>query len=412
MSKLMSRFMIKLMSIYEKPALLTIMAVIVIAVGTIVTMVVPLFMKDMTPHNENNHPYTPLELEGRDIYIREGCNSCHTQTVRPFPDEQTRYGKVSETWEFEYDRPFLWGSKRTGPDLARIGGKYPDKWHYEHMRNPRSIVLASIMPSYAFLEKTPLDTTYTLKKMEVLDYPYTQNELIALEGKTEMDAMVAYLQRIGNTQKPEAGAKAELIIPADAKNPYSADKAAIEKGEHIYMEKCGACHGKDLKGSIGPNLIDAEWLFGGTERDIFISIYDGRPKGMPSWGNKISNDDIWKVAAFIESIPTEEKEEKAAPAFKLPDNTKNPFEGKADAIKTGKEVFLKNCSVCHKEDATGNIGPDLTDEVWEYGNRDNQIFETIYNGVEAEGMPKWGKNISDDDIWKVISFIRSVARKK
>lgn len=397
------------MAIEEKPVLLTVAALIVILIGTIVTMVVPYFMTDMmTPHNEENMPYTPLELEGRDIYIREGCNNCHTQTVRPLPDEISRYGDYSKIWEFEYDAPFLWGSKRTGPDLARIGGKYPDSWHIEHMKNPRSIVPDSIMPSYAFLAERPLDTSLTLKKMETLGYPYTEKELMALEGKTELDALIAYLQRLGVSGKPKVVSTAESIIPEGAENPFEDDSQAIAEGKKIYMKRCKSCHGEDGKGKIGPSLVDSFWKYGNSDRDIFISIYDGRPKGMPKWGNKISVDDTWKVAAYIHSIAQESGATEEAAKVKLPEGATNPYAGEKSSIDHGKEVFAVNCAVCHNKDATGKIGPNLRDSEWIYGGSDKDMFETIYNGT-PKGMPTWGKKLSDKDIWDVINFIKSLS---
>ena len=124
--------------LYRKPIMFAIVATVVIRVGTIVTMFYPMFPEGMHPKLDNLKPYTALQLAGKDIYMREGCNNCHTQTVRPLKTEVMRYGEYSKAGEFAYDRPFLWGSKRTGPDLARIGGKYPDAWHYQHFENPQA----------------------------------------------------------------------------------------------------------------------------------------------------------------------------------------------------------------------------------------------------------------------------------
>ena len=149
-------------------------------------------------------PYTPLQLEGRDIYIREGCVGCHSQMIRPFRAETERYGHYSVAGEFIYDRPFLWGSKRTGPDLHRVGGRYSDDWHRVHLNNPRDVVPESIMPAYPWLGENLLDGNDIKDKMSALAFighPYTDAEIeaapAALEGKTEMDAVVAYLQSLG-----------------------------------------------------------------------------------------------------------------------------------------------------------------------------------------------------------------------
>ncbi len=154
-------------------------------------------------------PYSALELEGRDIYIRESCGTCHTQQVRPLLAEVKRYGPYSRSGEFAYDRPFLWGSKRTGPDLARIGGRYSDAWHRLHLRDPRSVVPASIMPAYPWLERRPADghgsIQARMRALAKLGHPYTPEDIAAapaaLEGRTEVDAVIAYLQSLGRSMQ-------------------------------------------------------------------------------------------------------------------------------------------------------------------------------------------------------------------
>jgi cytochrome c oxidase cbb3-type subunit 2 len=149
-------------------------------------------------------PYTALQLTGRDVYIREGCNNCHSQMIRPFRAETERYGHYSVAGEFVYDRPFQWGSKRTGPDLARVGGRYGDDWHRIHLDNPRDVVPESNMPGYPWLAKAPADASRIeakLKALRVLGHPYTDAQVAGaakeLEGKTEQDALIAYLQGLG-----------------------------------------------------------------------------------------------------------------------------------------------------------------------------------------------------------------------
>jgi cytochrome c oxidase cbb3-type subunit 2 len=157
-------------------------------------------------------PYTALELAGRDIYIREGCYLCHSQMIRPFRDEKERYGHYSLASESMYDHPFQWGSKRTGPDLARVGGKYSNEWHYEHLRAPRSVVPESVMPNYPWLEHNPVDgahITRTMRAMQTLGVPYTETDIASAKetvaGKNELEAVVAYLQVLGTMVKFEEG---------------------------------------------------------------------------------------------------------------------------------------------------------------------------------------------------------------
>jgi cytochrome c oxidase cbb3-type subunit 2 len=185
------------MNVDKRPVTFIILATLSILVGTLLTTFIPLFVGTATPSVEKVIPYKPLELEGRDIYIREGCNNCHSQTVRPLPFETARYGAPSKLEESAIDRPHLWGSKRTGPDLARVGTKYPAAWHYLHMKDPRAMFRDSNMPAYGWLADRKLDTTYTVKKMEVLGYPYSAADMQALSGQSEMDALVAYLMRLG-----------------------------------------------------------------------------------------------------------------------------------------------------------------------------------------------------------------------
>jgi len=184
--------------------LMIILVIIVISIGGLV-QIVPLFFQDsLTEPVAGLKPYSPLRLEGRDIYVREGCYLCHSQMIRPFRAETERYGHYSVAGEFVYDRPFQWGSKRTGPDLHRVGGRYSDDWHRVHMVNPRDVVPESIMPGYPWLAEDALDGSDIQTKMEVLrtlGAPYSDAEIEAapqqLEGKTELDALIAYLQGLG-----------------------------------------------------------------------------------------------------------------------------------------------------------------------------------------------------------------------
>ena len=188
--------------------LLALFMVLAVSIGGLV-QIVPLFFQDMVNEPvEGLKPYTALQLEGRDIYIREGCVGCHSQMIRPFRAETERYGHYSVAGESVYDHPFLWGSKRTGPDLARVGGRYSDDWHRAHLYNPRNVVPESKMPAYPWLVENKLDgkdTEAKIKAMRWLGVPYTDEDIKgavdAVKGKTEMDALVAYLQVLGTSIK-------------------------------------------------------------------------------------------------------------------------------------------------------------------------------------------------------------------
>lgn len=228
-------------------SLLAIFSLVAVLIGGIVEIVPLFYIKNTIEKVEGMRPYTPLELAGRDIYVREGCYLCHSQMIRPFRDEVERYGHYSLAAESMYDHPFQWGSKRTGPDLARVGGRYSDEWHVQHLVNPRSVVPESIMPRYEFLAQTELDSERIsdhLKANSVVGVPYTdemiQNALLDLEAQadpdsdtdgleeryqkisirdfdgnpnavTEMDALVAYLQMLGTLVDLEAYKQNETL---------------------------------------------------------------------------------------------------------------------------------------------------------------------------------------------------------
>jgi cytochrome c oxidase cbb3-type subunit 2 len=194
--------------IEKKSALLIVLVLLVVSVGGMVEIVPLFFQRSTTEPVAGLKPYPPLQLAGRDVYVREGCYNCHSQMIRPFRAETERYGHYSVAGEFVYDRPFQWGSKRTGPDLARVGGRYGDEWHRIHLSNPRDVVPESNMPAYAWLASAPADATHIVRKLEVLrtlGHPYTDADIAgaraALEGKSEMDALIAYLQGMGTALK-------------------------------------------------------------------------------------------------------------------------------------------------------------------------------------------------------------------
>jgi len=183
---------------------LVVLTILVVAVGGLVEIVPLYFQKSTTEPVTGVKPYPPLELAGRDVYVREGCFNCHSQMSRPFRAETERYGHYSVAGESVYDHPFQWGSKRTGPDLARVGGRYSDEWHRVHLANPRDVVPESNMPAYPWLAKTtlvPEDIAPKMKALRRVGVPYTNEEIARaaeqVKGRTEEDAVIAYLQHLG-----------------------------------------------------------------------------------------------------------------------------------------------------------------------------------------------------------------------
>ena len=188
--------------------LMIVLILLVIAIGGMVEIVPLFFQKSTTEAVKGVEPYTALQLAGRDIYIREGCYNCHSQMIRPFRAETLRYGHYSVAGEFVYDHPFQWGSKRTGPDLHRVGGKYSDEWHRIHLNNPRDVVPESNMPAYPWLETSKVDDTVVAQRMSALrkvGVPYTDAEIAGAQAevkdKTEMEAVISYLQVLGRAVK-------------------------------------------------------------------------------------------------------------------------------------------------------------------------------------------------------------------
>jgi cytochrome c oxidase cbb3-type subunit 2 len=194
--------------IERNQALLIVLVILVVSVGGLVEIVPLSFQKSLTEPVAGLKPYTPVQLTGRDIYLREGCYNCHSQMIRPFRAEVERYGHYSTAGEFVYDHPFQWGSKRTGPDLHRVGTKYSDDWHRIHLNNPRDVVPESNMPAYTWLAGAPANAADIEKKMRALrlvGVPYTDEQIAGaqaeLKGKSELDALIAYLQVLGTALK-------------------------------------------------------------------------------------------------------------------------------------------------------------------------------------------------------------------
>lgn len=220
--------------IERKPIVMLVLSLIVVSLGGLFELIPTFLVKSNIPTISSVRPYTPLELQGRDIYIREGCYNCHSQMIRPFRYEVTRFGEYSKAGEFVYDHPFQWGSKRTGPDLARIGGKYPDSWHFNHLLDPTSMAPGSIMPSYPFMFETKLDISTTNSKihaMRKMGVPYPdgyeaianddlrkqassiaanlKQDKIEIMDDREIIALIAYLQRLGTDIKVTNAASAQ-----------------------------------------------------------------------------------------------------------------------------------------------------------------------------------------------------------
>lgn len=187
--------------------LMIVLTLLVVSVGGLVEIVPLFFQKSTTTPVPGLKPYQPLQLVGRDIYVREGCYNCHSQMIRPFRAETERYGHYSVAGEYVYDHPFQWGSKRTGPDLARVGGRYSDQWHRIHLANPRDVVPESNMPAFPWLERPVKsgDIEAKMKALRMVGVPYGDDEIAGaqatLEGKTEMEAVIAYLQGLGTALK-------------------------------------------------------------------------------------------------------------------------------------------------------------------------------------------------------------------
>jgi cytochrome c oxidase cbb3-type subunit 2 len=283
--------------LYSKALLFTLVAAVTVLIGTIVTMFYPMLRDEMHPKLESLKPFTALQLAGRDIYQREGCMNCHTQTVRPLKADVLRYGDYSKAGEFYYDRPHLWGSKRTGPDLARLGGKYPDDWHYQHMANPQAFYEKSNMPKYDFLAKNKININQTVAGMKALGFPYTQDDIEQLKTKTEMDAIVAYLQQLGTSV-----AKKQVILvdanSVEVTSPVAGKSDAVAEGERLYKIECVGCHGKNGEGNIGPAFADSTR----GDKDLFLLIANGSEGAMPGYANQFTREQIWALVEYSKSF--------------------------------------------------------------------------------------------------------------
>jgi cytochrome c oxidase cbb3-type subunit I/II len=306
---------------------------IALAIGGAVEIIPMIFIKSNVPTIDSVKPYTPLELEGRDIYISEGCYVCHSQMVRPFRWETDRYGEYSKIGEFVYDHPYQWGSRRTGPDLGRagvIGGPmYKNAaWHYNHFMDPQKMNEQSIMPNYAWFAEKDVDLEMTPKKiraMQTLGVPYeegydqkaavdymTQAKLIVDDLKTsgieieptkQMVAMIAYMHKLGKDisvpAEPVAGPSAEI---EEKEVELLTSQADLDAGQQIFQTTCVACHGPEGKGipPAFPSLVDDEWINGNSPSQVYNSIANGNVvKGMVPYKNQYSEKQITQLVSYI-----------------------------------------------------------------------------------------------------------------
>lgn len=299
-------------SIYSKPILFSIVALVVILVGSVVTAFYPLAQKEMHPVLDTLKPYSAIELAGRDVYQREGCSVCHSQNVRALKTEVLRYGDYSKAGESAYERPFLWGSRRVGPDLARIGGKYDDEWHMQHMLNPQHFAAKSNMPKYPWLATAKANATATEAHMKGLGYPYTPEDIQALAGKTELEALVAYLQRIGTAVEPF-----QLVTVTEEDytkygDPMKGKPEAALRGKTLFASECSGCHGMKGEGNIGPDIS----VYGADMDDMtaFLTIANGTGGAMPGFINTMTRDQVASIVEYLRTMAAENAAAETQPA--------------------------------------------------------------------------------------------------
>lgn len=290
-------------NIYSKFIPFSILTLVVVLIGSIVTAFYPLVRDEMHPRLENQPVYSPLELAGRDIYQREGCSLCHTQVVRPLKTEVLRYGDYSKGGESYGERPFLWGSRRTGPDLARVGGKYPDEWHMQHFLDPQKFAPKSNMPKYYWFENTKVNADATRKHMKTLGIPYDEEDMKALSNATELEAMTAYMQVLGIAVEPF---QMVTISEEDFEkngNPASGNPDAVIRGKALYIADCAGCHGVNGEGNVGMPLQGYGAYM--EESIAFITIANGLQGAMPGFANTMSRMQIGSIVEYLKTIEEE-----------------------------------------------------------------------------------------------------------
>ena len=290
-------------SIYSKIIPLVIAMTVVVLVGTVITMAMPLLRDDMHPKLESTKEYTAIELEGRNIYQREGCVNCHSQMVRPLTADVVRYGDYTKAGEEFYERPFLWGSKRTGPDLGRNGGKYSDEWQIIHLKNPQKFFPQSNMPSYAFLDR-PANAVDAEKSMKSLKYTYTQEDIDQVANSTELEALTAYLQSLGSDIPDNMYVKVEY---SDYENTMAPMSIVSPETKVAFVDNCAGCHGTEGEGTdiAAPlsDVIPADIIDG----NLFVSIANGIPYTMPSHIGIMTKRRIWELALYAKELANKKR---------------------------------------------------------------------------------------------------------
>ncbi len=285
-------------SIYSKIIPLVIAMTVVVLVGTVITMAMPLLRDDMHPKLASTKEYTAIELEGRNIYQREGCVNCHSQMVRPLTADVVRYGDYTKAGEEFYERPFLWGSKRTGPDLARTGGRYSDEWQIMHLKKPQTFFPKSNMPSYAFLDR-PADAVDAEKSMKALSYPYTQEDIDQVANSTELEALTAYLQSLGSDIPDNQYVKVDYL---DYENTMAPMSTVSPETKVAFVDNCAGCHGTAGEGTdiAAPlsDVIPADIIDG----NLFVSIANGIPYTMPSHIGIMTKRRMWELALYAKEL--------------------------------------------------------------------------------------------------------------
>lgn len=363
--------------------------------------------------------YTELEARGRKIYIREGCWYCHSQYVRPFPDENKRYGPTSQFDEYASEQPHLLGTRRIGPDLSRVGGKYSNDWHYAHLYDPRSINADSVMPSFPWLfEKDGVH-----------------------RPTAEGSALVAYLQKlgtdIGDWQDRELASE-ELSVEAYFKGPGQVP-GDVQHGKVVYEKKCAGCHGLDGRGKgrasafLFPkprDLVKGVFKFKSvsqgiqpTDADLFRTVTIGVPgSAMPSW-RILSTADRWDVIAYIKTLSQVFKQEGSSSVIPEAFSKPKPSD---ELIKRGEALYhAVGCVPCHGKNADGKgvIAENLAD-IWgnkirpanfkigkhKSGVRVEDLFRTITFGLEGTPMPAWEKSLKTEERWALAYYVFSVSR--
>lgn len=294
-------------NIYSKAIPLTIAIAVVILVGTVITMAMPLMRDDMHPKLDTLKMYSALELEGRNIYQREGCVNCHSQVVRPLTADVVRYGEYTKAGESYYEHPFLWGSKRTGPDIARLAGKYSDQWHIAHLKNPQQFVPQSNMPIYAFLDR-PANAKEAEASMKTLKFPYTASDIDNVKKSTELIALTAYLQSLGSAIAQPLYVQVDKEKYRNEPNPMS---KVSDRAKLLFSAECASCHSADGKGTEitgNKSFKDMALAKYHTDGAFFADIANGIPYFMPSFVGIMSKKDIWELVIYVRELADNSKD--------------------------------------------------------------------------------------------------------